>query len=1424
MLTKLRPYTEYEVQVRFINNNEPSPWSVLDTVRTAEGAPSSPRNVTLTAALSNIIEIGWTTPEFVNGILDHYVVRYWGTGDEDNPMVENTTTDMYIIVNLQDNTNYSVQIAAVTGAGHGNYSVIHTIETKELPRFASTNAITVKVEATQATITWQKWNESTDIGDGPVDLYRVYYKETAYINWTLHQNITVIDPSNTSYSTTISGLQWSTSYDFTVTVKRPGPRGEGSKDTFTTKMTLCDVPEQGPVILNATSLQPTIIRIYIEMPLPENIKCNHIDNFEIRHREINSGDDYEYSAERDVTARSFTITGLRPYTEYDVEVRFNNSNAASPWRSAPAVIRTAQGVPSMPRDVTLTSHLYTIHVEWVIPEFLNGILDHYVVTYWETGHGEAAHNESTPGTNYKIASLQENVNYTVQIGAVTGAGLGDYSEIQTIETKERPRFSSQNLPQVRVQAIQATISWQKWDESTDIGAGPVEAYKVYYKQTGDNDWTLYQHFTVQDPSQTSYSTLITGLQWSTSYDFTVTVKRPGPNGEGSKDKVTVTTLCGVPERPIIQSAVSPYPRKIEINIEELTLPMIKCNQQGKSGYIKLFEVRYKMVNNGSWYETKSENDGSSRFFVLKDLTPYTEYRVQIRYNNTDEQSPWSSPENVTTKEGVPSKPRNVTLTAAVYTIEVQWLIPEFLNGVLNQYIISYWKTGDGSRTMVNVTDDLLDVTSYIISNLEYKVNYNVQIAGVTGGGQGLFSNVVTIQTTKTIPGMPASIEIKHITDDSIKLEWEEPAIFSGDIEHYGMRYISRETVFRSMVMESKTVLVEGDIHTYTLTNLAAGTKYEIYLNASTSKGFGETLTVSTGTTFTVDVSEELTFSGDHLEPISITDSTAIVTLPQLSKDTTLSSNSTLLDYIIVVEYDEISAKRKKREVDPDQLSSYNNTNVPYYITASIPLEDLAKTFTIGDGNVYDGYFNAPLIPTIQYYIYYGFASDVTGEIVYSLEDEPRTSFKAAGPTRGISPPIGAIIGGILAPLLVLGIIIGVVFFIRRMNSRKTGKDTQEEPIPCIEIEKNDEYAEPDEITKHVNTALGSESEHPYEPIIPDTNTLRMKPDQHLEPIDNVYTTVEQESPSTYVSLDNTTRLLDTTITVANIKHAFEKLKSVNSNTRKTPLQLEWETLNKESPKPNPGECKSGRLPKNVKKNRDIDILPIDTYRPKLLTSVRNTTDYINASFVDAYTRKDAFLVTQMPLPDTVVDFWRMVYDHKSYTIVMLNDMDSGNIVDGQYWPSNSIQHYGPFEVEMLSKKQTGNIVTRVFQLSLDNNESIIIKQFQLLVWLSGGENQAFKQAIFEVMEKVEKWQNQTGKGSVTVHCINGIGRSGVYCAAVSACERAKEEQIVDVFQAVKTARMKRPKMVEMMDEYQLCYEVVVQYCNIQFAAYANLSK
>jgi protein tyrosine phosphatase len=67
-----------------------------------------------------------------------------------------------------------------------------------------------------------------------------------------------------------------------------------------------------------------------------------------------------------------------------------------------------------------------------------------------------------------------------------------------------------------------------------------------------------------------------------------------------------------------------------------------------------------------------------------------------------------------------------------------------------------------------------------------------------------------------------------------------------------------------------------------------------------------------------------------------------------------------------------------------------------------------------------------------------------------------------------------------------------------------------------------------------------------------------------------------------------------------------------------------------------------------------------------MTYLEGSSNYINAVFSDGYKQRDAFIVTQMPLPQTACDFWTMCYDHEISAVIMMNELDTSDPVSESY--------------------------------------------------------------------------------------------------------------------------------------------------------------
>ena len=121
---------------------------------------------------------------------------------------------------------------------------------------------------------------------------------------------------------------------------------------------------------------------------------------------------------------------------------------------------------------------------------------------------------------------------------------------------------------------------------------------------------------------------------------------------------------------------------------------------------------------------------------------------------------------------------------------------------------------------------------------------------------------------------------------------------------------------------------------------------------------------------------------------------------------------------------------------------------------------------------------------------------------------------------------------------------------------------------------------------------------------------------------------------------------------------------------------------------------------NKHKNRYANVIAYDHSRVVLqpVDGVPGS-DYINGNYCDGYRKANAYIATQGPLQETIADFWRMVWEQRSSTIVMLTRLEErSRIKCDQYWPSRGTESYGVMSVTLTDIQELATYVIRTFQL------------------------------------------------------------------------------------------------------------------------------
>ncbi|KAM5316306.1 receptor-type tyrosine-protein phosphatase eta [Glossophaga mutica] len=244
---------------------------------------------------------------------------------------------------------------------------------------------------------------------------------------------------------------------------------------------------------------------------------------------------------------------------------------------------------------------------------------------------------------------------------------------------------------------------------------------------------------------------------------------------------------------------------------------------------------------------------------------------------------------------------------------------------------------------------------------------------------------------------------------------------------------------------------------------------------------------------------------------------------------------------------------------------------------------------------------------------------------------------------------------------------------------------------------------------------------------------------------------------------------------------------------------------------------AAELAENRGKNRYNNVLPYDISRVRLSVHTHSADDYINANYLPGYHSKKEFIATQGPLPNTLKDFWRMVWEKNVYAVVMLTKcVEQGRTKCEEYWPSKQAKDYGSITVAMTSEIVLPEWTIRDFTVKNNmTSDSHPLRQFHFTSWPDHGVPDT-TDLLINFRYLVRDYMKQSPPESpVLVHCSAGVGRTGTFIAIDRLIYQMENENAVDVYGIVYDLRMHRPLMVQTEDQYVFLNQCVLDIVRSQ---------
>ncbi|XP_025161579.1 tyrosine-protein phosphatase Lar isoform X7 [Harpegnathos saltator] len=1325
-----------------------------------QSLPGPPENVQVSDITATSVKLSWSYkgPDE----LQYYVIQHKPKHvNQAFAEISGITTMYYHVRSLSPYTEYELYVIAVNSIGRGPPSapvIVTTGETTESTNGGAkpgTAPRKVQVRPLSSSTMVIQWDEP-ETPNGQVTGYKVYYTTDSNQPMASWQYQMV----DNSQLTTISELTPHTIY--TIRVQALTSVGPGPLSLPVQIKTQQGVPSQ-PEMLTAVDIGETKVTLQWSKPAHS---AENILSYELYWNDTYAKEKHH---RRIPVTENYTLTGLYPNTLYYVWLAARSQRGEGAT-TIPYPVRTkqyAEKMPGDPQDVTAVAINSTaIQVKWKPPKAKdqNGVIRGYHIHVQEVREeGKDLLNEPIRRDVHEdgvlevnITGLQPDTRYSVQVAALTRKGDGDRSVPVHIKTPG----GVPNRPQVNVKVLSRgpDVLELEWAAPTQT-YGNLLGYRIRY---GIKNQTLKEEF-IDNMNQHTYKITDLGEQ-GVDYEFRVAGKNNigygqetvrywfSPEGEPTGPPTNLSYFFQTPDT--------------------VCVTWDKPQRQHRNGQIIGYDVQFNKKNDHS---TTIDRNTTKTRAVFTDLEENTEYVFHVRAHTSQGSGPYSEKITIITEKDIGRAPMSVRAVATSDSSVEVWWEPVPNRGKIVGYQIFYTTTAvedldEWKQKSVGLTE------SADLINLEKFTQYAITVAARYKTGLGRLSEKVTVKVKPE--DVPLNLRAPDSSTHSMTLSWTPPIRLTPikyKVSFDAVKeFVDSQGITQTQIVPRRQILLEPQVTSTTINELQPFTTYNVNVSAvprDSQYRPPAKITVTTQMAAPKPMVKPDFYGVVNGEEIQ-------VILPQASEEYGPISHY----YLIVVPEDKSTADKQPDELTEDMITGkgakQERENAPY-IAAKFPHRDIPYTFHLGSGDIYEGYENRKLVKNKRYRIFVRAVVDTPRKHLYtsspfseylSLDmrevppgEPPRRPNPNTPPdgnpevsvkTSGQEPGMLWVVGPIIAALMV-SVCFVLLFVIkkRRQPCKAPDQAAVTRPLMAADISSNHAPSDPVEM-RRLNFQTPGMISHPPIPISELGNHI-----ERLKANDNLKFSQEYESIE-------------------------------------PGQQFTWDHSNMEV---------------NASKNRYANVIAYDHSRVILQTvDGMPGSDYINANYCDGYRKQNAYVATQGPLQETFGDFWRMCWELRTSTIVMMTKLEERTRIKcDQYWPTRGSETYGQMTVTISDVQELATYCIRTFQVCRAGySERREIKQLQFTAWPDHGvpEHPA---PFLQFLRRVRSL-NVPDSGPLVVHCSAGVGRTGCFIVIDSMLERIKHEKMIDIYGHVTCLRAQRNYMVQTEDQYIFIHDALLE--------------